>query len=175
MGKKDKKSFGRQELADWLANLSRQVASGRVEGETGAWAVPEQVEAAIHFKEEDGEVTAKLKFSWPVPKAAAGAGAPPPIQLSLKEVKTRLAACFKELRQAIPVGRIPEPQVVKELVEYSRAFGTLAKPEWQKGMADFLDHVNKLKTAAADGQMEVMQQELEILADRMNLCHREFK
>ena len=74
MGIKVEKRFSRQELADFLADLSQQVQGGQLKGETRVWTVPEQVEGTMHLKEEEGEVVAKIKLRWPT---AAGRQAVP--------------------------------------------------------------------------------------------------
>lgn len=177
MGLKVEKRFGRQELADFLADLSNQVRGGQLKGESRAWTVPEQVEGTIHLKEEKGEVVAKIKVWWPT-----GAGyrpvakeASPQESLSLKAVKARLSVPFKELQRLIKAGSTPDTKLVQDFVDSSRVFAKLAKPEWQELMAEYLGHVEKLQQAVASGQMEAMQQELQALVDRMIVCHREFK
>ncbi len=110
MGIKVEKRFGRQELADFLADLSQQVQGGQLKGETRVWTVPEQVEGTIHLKEEEGEVVTKIKLRWPT-----GAGrrpvakeASPQESLSLKAIKSRLNVPFKELQRLIKEGSIPD-------------------------------------------------------------------
>jgi XXXCH domain-containing protein len=177
MGIKVEKQFGRQELADFLADLSKQVRSGQMKGETRVWTVPEQVEGTMHLKEEEGEVVAKIKLRWPM-----GAGhrpvskeASPQESLSLKAAKARLSVPFKELQRLIKEGSTPDTKTVQDFVENSRLFAKLVKPEWQELMAEYLAHVEKLQQAVASGQMEAMRQELQMLVDRMIVCHREFK
>ena len=177
MGMKVEKRFGRQELADFLADLSRQVQGGQLKGESRVWTVPEQVEGTIHLKEEEGEVVTKIKLRWP-----AGAGhqpvskpASPQESLALKAVKTRLSPPFKELQRQIREGTVPDQKTVQDFVENSLLFAKLVKPEWQELMAEYLAHVDKLQQAVAGGRMEAMQEELQALVDRMMVCHREFK
>ena len=178
MGMKVEKRFGRQELADFLADLSKQVESGQLKGESRIWTVPEQVEGTMHLKEEEGEVVAKIKLRWPtaagrhqaVPKAAS-----PQESLALKAVKTRLSHPFKELQRLIREGSVPDQETVQDFVENSLLFAKLVKPEWQELMAEYLAHVDKLQQAVAGGQLEAMHQELQALLDRMSVCHREFK
>jgi XXXCH domain-containing protein len=177
MGIKVEKRFSRQELADFLADLSTQVRSGQMKGETSTWTVPEQVAGTIHLKEEEGEVVTKIKLRWP-----AGAGyrpvskeASPQESLSLKAAKAKLSVSFKELQRLIKEGSIPDSKTVQDFVENSRLFAELVKPEWQVLMAEYLGHVEKLQQAVNSGQLEAMQQELQVLVDRMIVCHREFK
>jgi len=169
MGIKVEKRFGRQELAKFFADLSKQVESGKLEGETRPWTIPEQVDVAIHLKEEEGEVVAKIKFRWPAPE-------PVPLgPISLKEAKARLITCFKELQRVILDGLTPEKRTIQDFISYSNAFAAFVQPEWQEQLADYLVHVEKLESAVANRQVEAMQEELQILVDRMIVCHREFK
>lgn len=177
MGIKMEKRFGRQELADFLTDLSKQVQGGQVKGETRSWTIPEQVEGTIHFKEEEGEVVAKIKLWWP---AAAGRQAvpeegDPQARLHLKEVKARLSTSFKELQKLIMQGIIPDSKTLHDFVAYSRAFAAFVKPEWQEQMAEYMTHVENLQGVVAGQQLEAMQEELQILVDRMIVCHRQFK
>ena len=177
MGIKVEKRFGRQELADFLADLSKQVQGGQLKGETRVWTVPEQVEGTMHLKEEEGEVVAKIKLRWPTGagRRAVAKEASPQESLDLKAVKARLNVPFKELRRLIKEGSIPDTKTVQDFVENSLLFAKLVRPEWQELMAEYLAHVDKLQQAVAGGRMEAMQQELQALVDRMLVCHREFK
>lgn len=175
MGIKVEKRFGRQELAFFLADLSKQVQSGQLKGETRNWTVPEQVEGTIHLKEEEGEVVTKIKLRWPAGEGyqpvKSEAGEP----LSIKEVKASLNAPFKELQRLIMEGVIPDKKAVQDFVENSRLFAKFIKPEWQLQMEKFMVHVENLERAVGTGQMEAMQRELEVLVDGMIVCHRKFK
>ncbi len=177
MGIKVEKRFSRQELADFLADLSRQVQGGQLKGETRAWTVPEQVEGTIHLKEEEGEVVAKIKLRWPTGagRQAVSKPASPQESLSLKAVKTGLTHSFKELQRLIKAGIAPDQKTVQDFAENSRLFAELAKPEWQELMTEYLAHVEQLQQAVAGGRMEAIQRELQALVDRMTVCHREFK
>ena len=177
MGIKVEKRFSRQELADFLADLSQQVRSGKMKGETRAWTVPEQVEGTIHLKEEEGEVVAKIKLRWPTGagRQAVSKAMTPQESLSLKAVKTGLSHSFKELQRQIMAGTIPDKKTVQDFVENSQLFAKFIKPEWQLQMEKYLVHVQNLERAVAIGQMEAIQRELEVLVDGMMVCHREFK
>ncbi len=177
MGIKVEKRFGRQELADFLADLSKQVQGGQLKGETRVWMVPEQVEGTMHLKEEEGEVVAKIKLRWPsgTGRRAVAKEASPQESLDMKAVKTKLGHSFKELQRLIKEGTVPDQKTVQDFVENSRLFAKLVRPEWQELMAAYLAHVEKLEQAAAGGRMEAMHQELQTLVERMIICHREFK
>ncbi len=64
MGMKVEKRLGQQELADFLADLSRQGQGGQLKGETSVMKVPEAGEGTIHLKEEEGEVVTTIKLRW---------------------------------------------------------------------------------------------------------------
>lgn len=80
MGKKVERRCGRQELADYLADLSRQLRRGRLEAEGRVWTVPEQVDVKIHLKEEEGYLTSKISWQWSVREEShqVSRGAAPP-------------------------------------------------------------------------------------------------
>ncbi len=121
MGKKMERNFSREELADYLADLSEQLRRGRLEAGGRLWTVPEQVYAKIGLKEEDGALAVKISWQWSSREAPHGSGeksAPTPTQapappkpVTFKEVKVRLGANFKNLQRRLGEGQSPRPPV----------------------------------------------------------------
>ena len=177
MGKKVERRCGRQELADYLADLSQQLRRGKLAAEGRVWAVPEQVDVKIRFKEEEGYYTGKISWQW----SASGAShrvsteAAPQKPTSFKAVKVRLGASFKDLQRVIGEGLFPDARTMTDFLENSRTFAALAKPEWQKSMAEYLTHLENLQGAVENRLAETMRQELQNLTNCMAACHREFK
>ncbi len=177
MGKKVEKSCGRAELADFLDDLSQQVRRGKLETESGHWTLPAQMDFKIHYKEEDGNLVAKISWSWPhlgEYRPVAGEAAPA-AKPSFKDVKSRLSTCFKELQRVLTAGMVPEKQAVVDFVNYAQIFAAYGKPEWQNRLSDFMTHVKNLQHAVESQQLEAMQEELQVLVNSMIVCHREFK
>jgi XXXCH domain-containing protein len=185
MGRKVERSFAREELADYLAELSQQLRRGSLEAGGRLWAVPEQVYAKIGFKEEDGAVAVKISWQWSTREARHGDSekpASPPAQTpapskpaSFKEVKVRLAASFKNLQRRLEEGLLPEAQMMQGFVEGSRAMAEFAQSEWRQPMREYLTHLENLQQAVENRQLEVARRALQQLADCMASCHREFK
>lgn len=177
MGKKIEKRCSRQELADYLADLSRQLGRGRLEAEGRVWTVPEQVDVKIHLKEDEGYCTGKIKWQWSARGEShqGSSEAAPREPTSFKAVKVRLGVSFKNLQRLIGEGLFPDDQTMTDFLEQSRTFAALAKPEWQQSLAEYLTHLENLQGAVKNRLAETMRQELQNLANCMAACHREFK
>lgn len=175
--KKVERRFSRLELAHYLADLARQLQNGSLAIEGRNWAVPEQVEAAIHLKEEDGSLVAKIKMRWPLREGGRpiSAAAAPRQQDSFEAVKARLSTGFKELQRDIKGGMSPDEKTLRGFAEDSRLLAKFAGPEWKKPLAEYLVHVENLQRAMENRQPEAMVHELQALTASMNACHREFK
>ena len=177
MGKKVERRCGRQELADYLADLSQQLRRGKLEAEGRVWTVPEQVDVKIHLKEEEGYCTSKISWQWPAPGEShrGSSEAAPRESTSFKAVKVKLSATFKDLQRVIGEGLFPDDKTMTDFLENSRTFAALAKPEWQKSMAEYLTHLENFRGAVENRLAETMRQELQNLTNCMAACHREFK
>lgn len=177
MGEKFEKTYKRQELADFLITLGRQLRAGVIDLEGRQWPVPAEVEAKIHLKEKDSRLEAKIEWRWPTP---AESGQPfrdtaTRAQTPFKEVKTRLGAAFRELQRTAGQGSFPEARALEDFVAVCQAFAVVARPEWQEAMRQFLDHVKNLQLAVETRQLDAMHHALQDLANGMAVCHREFK
>ncbi len=180
MGKKIKGRLSRAELADHLADLSRQMRNGRLEIEGHSWTVPESLEVRIQLKEEDGEVVGKLSWQWPTlrtsevqrPESREAASQKP---ASFKEVKTRMAAAFKELQRLLGEEQFPGDHELSDFVEDSRLFAAMAPPEWLEPVMEFLAHLEEFQGAVADRRLKTAEQRLQVLRDAMIICHRKFR
>jgi XXXCH domain-containing protein len=177
MGKKVERRCGRLELADYLADLSQQLRRGKLEAEGRVWTVPEQVDVKIHLKEEEGCFTSKISWQWSARGEShqGSSEAAPREATSFKAVKVRLGASFKDLQRVIGEGLFPDAKTMADFLQNSRTFAALAKPEWQKSMAEYLTHLDNLQGAVENRLAETMHQELQNLTNCMAACHREFK
>ncbi len=177
MGKKVERRCGRQELADYLADLSQQLRRGKLKAEGRVWTVPEQVDVKIHLKEEEGYCTGKISWQWSARGEAhqGSSEAASREPTSFKAVKVRLGASFKNLQRVIGGGLFPDARTMTDFLENSRTFAASAKPEWQKSMAEYLTHLENLRGAVENRLAETMRQELQNLTNCMAACHREFK
>ena len=50
-----------------------------------------------------------------------------------------------------------------------------ADPEWQEAMIEYQDHLENLRRAVENKQLEVAHHEVRELRARMKACHREYK
>jgi XXXCH domain-containing protein len=177
MGEKEERTMSRLELAEYLQNLSEQLRRGALEARGRSFAVPDDLEARLEFKDKKGRFTAKLSWSWSTfgdyDRASRNQVSPGPD--SLKTVKKRMGAGFKELQRVAGRGAFPDDRTLSDFVESSRAFAALAAPDWGPAMQEYLDHLANFQQAVATRQQEVMRQELKALQDCMSSCHREFK
>jgi len=172
-----KQTLSRQSLADYLENLARGLRQGKVDLEGKAWAVPEEVEADLHFKEKRGRLVLKLKCGWAtMPEYKPGAREPiVRWQESFQTVKKRLGARFKEMQQAVAQGRIPDPKVLADFTTDSQTMTRMAEPEWHEAMQSYLEHLAALERAASGRDLAAVQHEMADLHAAMVACHREYK
>jgi XXXCH domain-containing protein len=177
VGEKDEQQMSREELADYLKNLSEELRRGALAAQGRHWTVPDDLEVRMEFKEKKGRLVAKLSWSWSTLKDydAASRDEISRWQDSLKTVKKRLGADFKALQQAVSQGGFPDDRALRDFVESSRAFAAMAEPDWATAMQEYLDHLANLEHAIANRQQEVMVHELRDLQNCMSSCHREFK
>ena len=177
MGEKDEQTMSRLELADYLINLGEQLRQGAFSAQGRHWTVPDNLNVRMEFKEKKGHLAAKLSWSWSTlgdydraAREEVTRG-----QDSMKTLKKRLGAAFKELQQAVSQGGWPEARILEDFVATSRAFAAMAEPDWANAMREYLDHLAILTHAVANRQQEVMLHEIRDLQNCMTACHREFK
>ena len=177
MGEKDEPAMSRLELADYLTGLGEQLRRGAFAAQGRRWTVPDNLHVRMEFKEKKGYLAARLSWSWSTLGDYEGAAREEirRSQDSMKTVKKRLGAAFKALQQAAGPASFPEARILEEFVAASRAFATLAEPDWEAAMQEYMDHLANLEHAIANRQPEVMLHELRDLQARMSSCHREFK
>ncbi len=177
MSKKPDATFTRQDLADRLEGLARGLRAGKLEVEGKAWSVPEEVAAELHLKEKKGRLALKFKCRWST-LAEYHPEAQEPVarwQESFKSLKKRMAAQFKEFKDAVAQGQFPAPKLVADFMEDSQAMKALGEPEWDETMKSYLDHVAALERAVTARDLEAVKHEMADLETSMATCHREFK
>lgn len=169
--------FSRLELAEHLEALAKKLKMGKIRLGTQDFFVPELLAAKIKLQEKAGQVKFKLRLAFPVQAAphAAAAEELARRQMSFTEVKKRLAAAFGELLKAATSGALPEEGLVQSYLELSAQFARHADPAWGAEMQEYLDHVENLRLAFQNRQVEMFRHELRDLQNRMKICHRDFK
>jgi XXXCH domain-containing protein len=177
MKNKIEKEFNRTELAEALEKIARQLRDGTYDAEGRQWSVPETVVAKIKHKEKKGRIQTKLKWRWSTladyePSAREEVTR---WQESFKTIKKRLAKEFKALQSAVQKGDMPDGGTLAAFVEDSERMADFAEPEWQEAMDEYMDHLEILKLAVEQKQLEVVQHELRDLRTRWKECHRDFK
>ena len=96
-------------------------------------------------------------------------------QDTFKALKKRMAADYKVLEKAIAGGSYPDDAILKEFINHSNEMAKFADPEWQEAMIEYQDHLENLKRAVENKQLEVVPHEIRDLRARMKACHRDFK
>jgi XXXCH domain-containing protein len=169
--------FSRLELAQHLEALAKKLKMGKVRLGEQDFLMPELLTAKIKLREKAGQVKVKLRLAFPV-QAALDAVAAQELarrQVGFKEVKKRLGAAFGELLKSATSMTLPEESQVKSYLELSAEFTRHADPAWGAEMQEYLDHVENLRLAFENRQVEMFQHELRDLQNRMKICHRDFK
>jgi len=178
MKSKQKTALRRQELADLLEQLARELREGSVSVGSRTWKVAETVEMKTSFSEKKGRFTSKLKWQWSTLNEYPEIDRREIVHWkdSFKTVKKRLNSSFKTLlRQTKEKSGLPDARTLADFVQHSRAFARYAEPEWRAAMAEYLDHLGNLERAVREGQSETVAHELRDIKSHVAACHREFK
>jgi XXXCH domain-containing protein len=176
MEDKIEREFRRQELADYLENLARQVRRGAVKVQGRQREVPERLETKIEVKEKMGLVSAQVRFRWAVTDQDEDRKRAEKLRRKgdFKELMTQLAEVFSELLKSADQEVFPAEGTMIQFLELSKGFSTLADPDWEKGMEDYLDHVKNLFLAFKNRQLELFHHELRHLKECVKACHQEY-
>ena len=177
MKNKIEKAFKRLELADYLEKIAGELRKGTLETEGRQWSIPESIDAKIKHKEKKGRIETKLKWRWstlsdydPVDREEVTRW-----QDSFKTLKKQMATEYKLLEKAVAGGGYPGEAILEEFITHSNEMARFADPEWQEAMIEYQDHLENLKRAVANKQLEVVHHEIRDLRARMKACHRDFK
>ncbi len=175
MEDKIERGFERQELADFLEKLARQVRCGSFEVEGKLRDVPEQLDTKIEIREKKGCVNAKVRFRWSVLDEYDEKTRARMIrrQQDFKDLKNQLTEVFSELLGLAQLWVLPEESKVMRFVELSHELARFADPDWETEMKDYLDLVDHLHEALRKGQMELFLHVLSDLKALIRTCHRE--
>jgi XXXCH domain-containing protein len=177
MKNKIEKAFKRLELADYLEKIAGELRKGTIETEGRQWSIPESIDAKIKHKEKKGRIETKLKWRWstlsdydPVDREEVTRW-----QDSFKTLKKQMATEYKLLEKAVAGGGYPDEAILEEFIKHSNEMARFADPEWQEAMIEYQDHLENLKRAVENKQLEVVHHEIRDLRARMKACHRDFK
>ncbi|MEE4262007.1 MAG: GAK system XXXCH domain-containing protein [Desulfobacteraceae bacterium] len=177
MKNKIEKPFDRLELADYLEKIAGELRSGTVEADGRQWSIPQSIDAKIKHKEEKGRIETKLKWRWstlgdydPADREEVTRW-----QDTFQALKKRMAAEYKTLEKAVAGGSYPDQATLEEFIKHSSEMARFADPEWQEAMIEYQDHLENLKRAVENKQLEVVHHEIRDLRARMKACHRDFK
>ena len=177
MKNKIEKEFNRLELADYLEKIASELRSGTIEAGGRQWSIPEAIAARVKHKEKKGRIETKLKWRWSTlgdydPAAREEVTR---WQDTFKALKKRMAAEYKMLEKVIAGGSYPDDTILEEFINHSNEMARFADPEWQEAMIEYQDHLENLKRAVENKQLEVVHHEIRDLRARMKACHRDFR
>ena len=177
MKSKIEKKFSRLELADYLEKIAGELRSGTIAAEGRQWSIPEIIEATVEHKEKQGRIETKLKWRWSTLDDYEPAAREEVTrwQGRFKTLKKRMARQYKMLEKAVAGGGYPDEAILDEFISDSNEMARFAEPEWQEAMIEYQDHLENLKRAVANQQLEVLHHEIRDLRARMKSCHRDFK
>jgi XXXCH domain-containing protein len=177
MKSKIEKAFKRMELADYLEKIAGEIRSGTLEADGRQWSIPESIDAKIKHREKKGRIETKLKWRWSTLSDYDPADREEVTrwQDTFKALKKRMAAEYKALEKAVAGGSYPDEAILEEFIAHSNEMARFADPEWQEAMIEYQDHLENLKRAVENKQLEVVHHEIRDLRARMKACHRDFK
>jgi XXXCH domain-containing protein len=177
MKNKIEKTFNRIELADYLEKIAGELRSGTLEADGRQWSIPESINTKIRQREKKGRIETKLKWRWstlgdynPADREEVTRW-----QDNFKALKRGMAAEYKALEKAVASGSYPDEAVLEEFISHSNEMARFADPDWQEAMIEYQDHLENLKRAVQNRQLEVVHHEIRDLRARMKACHRDFK
>ncbi len=169
------REFTRSELADYLESVAADLRAGTMEVDGRKWTIPPVVVAKVAIKEKTGRLAAKLKWGWSTLEEYEHEARQEVAQWrdSFKQVKKELSALFKQLREKVEAGELPDSRSVSAFVEQCRAFSRFAEPEWTEATKEFMDHLENFQRATLAGNFELVAHELRDLGNRKRACHTE--
>lgn len=175
MAERIERNFLRQDLAEFLEDLARQLRLGTLELEGEKVGVPEQVRAVIEFREKMGCIQGHLLFRWSRREGAELQLLPPRCRRreEFRELKHHLAEVFGELLEVAHMWLLPAESLVMRFMELSREFVLLADPEWEDEINTYMAHVENLFYAVKTRQLEPFLREINRLKDLVRSCHQE--
>ena len=176
MEEKIEQELPRQELADFLEDLARQVREGTLQVQGARRELPEALETKIEVREKKGSIIAKVRFRWPVVTAYDEETQAEIVsrQEAFKAFKNQLAASFSEMLNAIEIGLFPAESTVLKFMALSKEFADFADPDWESELQEYQDHVENLYLTFQNKQLEMFNHELRDLKVRIKACHQEF-
>jgi XXXCH domain-containing protein len=177
MKNKIEKKFNRLELADYLEKIADELRSGTIETDGRQWSIPESIQAKVKHKEKKGRIETKLKWRWSTlsdyePEAREEVTR---WQDTFKALKKRMAAEYRVLEKAVAGGNYPDQATLEQFINHSNEMARFADPEWQEAMIEYQDHLENLKWAVQNKQLEAVHHEIRDLRARMKACHRDYK
>ena len=176
MKSKIEKEFNRVELAEYLEKIAGELRSGTIEAQGRQWSIPETIAARIKHREKKGRIETKLKWRWSTLSDYAPEAREEVTlwQDTFKALKKRMAVEYRALEKAVAGGGYPDSAVLEEFIDHSNEMARFADPEWQEAMIEYQDHLENLKRAVENKQLEVVHHEIRDLRARMKACHRDF-
>lgn len=171
------KKFDRIELAKHFEALARQIREGIFTSDNTSWAIPDEIAAKIRYREKRGRFEAKVKLRWSTLEDYDNVSKKEVDHWkdSLKAVKKQMGSAYRKVTQAARNNTLPEPADLEELFNSSQTFSSLADPDLEEALKEYLDHLENLKQAVAARQLNIVQHEVRDLGNRMRNCHREFR
>jgi XXXCH domain-containing protein len=175
MENKIERGFLREELADYLENLARQLRACSFEVEGTQRGVPEQLHTKIEIREKKGCVNAKVRFRWSVLDEYDEKTRAKMLrrQRDFKEVKNQLAEVFSELLNLAQLWILPAESKVMRFVELAKEFAEFTDPDWESDLQEFMQHVDNLYSAVKERNLDVFERELRDVKVLVKSCHRE--
>ncbi len=177
---KTRRTMPPDRAAAFLRRLADQLESGvLVMGDLKVEA-DGPLEVTTSGKAEDCRASFKLHMKYLKPLEAVCHPEPEPTQppgpapLEFKEVKKRLAACFKQIRNHLKGKEPPPAALVDQFLELCRQM--CSGPRGQEPpYRRFARQARELAPAARGRDLAVLQEVVERLAQLKSQCHRRYK
>lgn len=152
-------AHSREALADFLADLARQLRQGEVSWVGTTVPLPPTGDLTWEIKAKGGELKLKLTLAFAVP-ASPPAPAAAARTAAFKAVKERLEGLFALLVICAAGGYIPPAALVGEFKELSEQLAAQAEPERRPEAEKYLAHVANLVQAVDLQDLQRLRHEL---------------
>lgn len=169
---------GREQLAAFLLEMAEGVRRGELPWGGHAIEVPEPLETRLSLKLKKHGGSCKIEWrlgsSEERETTEASKRYARPFA-DFKPMKRELARVFRELKQAVQKGDMPDNRLLDAFERLSRAFAAQAEPPWDHAALEYLGHMENLLRSAREGRREAVIHEIQDLQTRMVNCHRDYK
>lgn len=175
---KEQTTTTREELAELLSSLAKQLAEGKISFKQFSIEVPMKLEVKYKYKNDDEYSKFKLSFKWlgnsvvSLPKTRSNVLKP---QASYKELKKQFRDILNSANQQISGGGIPAVGQTQNLIDLIDASIKQSNPKLLQGMEHIKQVTYDFKKAVSDNNVENARKIINLLYRLKEKYHDQYK